>query len=64
MRKPYESFEQAASEERTSFVGEMVAFLMDNKKWWLLPIVLMMLAMGGLVVLGGGPLAPYIYTLF
>ena len=64
MHKPYESFEQAASEKRTTLVGEMVAFLMDNKKWWLLPIVLMMLAMGGLVVLGGGPLAPYIYTLF
>jgi hypothetical protein len=58
------SFQQAAQEKRTSLLGEMAGFLMDNKKWWLLPILLLFLAMGTLVVLGSGGAAPFIYTLF
>lgn len=59
-----QSFEEAAAEKRSSILGEFVGFLLENKKWWLLPIFLVLLGMGALVVLGGGPLAPYIYTLF
>ncbi len=58
------SFEEAAGEGRSSLVGEFFGFLMDNKKWWLLPILLMFLALGTLVVLGSGGAAPFIYTLF
>jgi hypothetical protein len=64
MHKPYESFEKAAEEKRTSLIGEFVGFLMENKKWWLLPIVLMFLLLGTIVVLGSGGAAPFIYTLF
>ncbi|MBI4677905.1 MAG: hypothetical protein HY748_10015 [Elusimicrobia bacterium] len=39
-------------------------FLMTNKKWWLLPLVLAMLALAGLVFLAGTPVAPFVYTLF
>ena len=50
--------------DRPSLVSEFVLFLKENKKWWLLPIVLVVLFLGALVLLSGTPLAPFIYTLF
>jgi hypothetical protein len=44
-------------------LGELVDFLRHNKKWWLAPIVIMLLLVGVLVVLGGTVLAPLIYPL-
>ena len=55
---------QAAEEERSSLVGEFVEFLGQNKKWWLAPIIISVLLLGGLVLLGGTAAAPFIYTLF
>ena len=43
---------------------DLVRYAMDNKKWWLLPIVLVSLLLVELVVVGNTPLAPFIYTLF
>ena len=39
-------------------------FLKANKKWWLLPLVFVVLVLGVLVFLSGTPVAPFIYTLF
>jgi hypothetical protein len=48
-----------------SFLCEIWAFLRHRKKFWLLPIVLVMLLFGGLVVLSQiSAVAPFIYTLF
>ncbi len=48
-----------------SFVGELWAFLRIRKKYWLLPIMLVMVLFGGLVVLSQiSAVAPFIYTLF
>lgn len=48
-----------------SFLAELWLFMRVRKKFWLLPILLMMLLFGGLVVLGkGSAIAPFIYTLF
>jgi hypothetical protein len=48
-----------------SFLSELWAFLRLRKKYWLLPIVLVMLLFGGLVVLSQiSAVAPFIYTLF
>ena len=48
-----------------SFLKELWAFLGERKKIWLLPIILMMLVMGGLLMLAqGSAVAPFIYTLF
>lgn len=55
---------QAASKERTGLVSEFTAFLRENKKWWLAPIILSILFLGMLVLLGGTAAAPFIYTLF
>jgi len=49
----------------TGFVRELWAFLKARKKFWLLPILLVMLMLGGLIVLTqGSAVAPFIYTLF
>ncbi len=48
-----------------SFLRELWQFLKARKKFWLLPIILVMLVLGGLLVLAqGSALAPFIYTLF
>ena len=47
------------------FLGELWRFMRARKKFWLLPILIMMVVFGGLVVLTkGSALAPFIYTLF
>ena len=48
-----------------SLLTELWAFLRVRKKFWLFPIVFMMLVFGALVVLSqGSAVAPFIYTLF
>lgn len=48
-----------------SFITEMWAFMRKRKKYWLLPIIIMMVIMGGLIVLTqGSAVAPFIYALF
>src|SRR5262249_27230943 len=48
-----------------SFLGEFWSFLRVRKKYWLVPIFVMMIILGGLVVLTkGSAVAPFIYTLF
>jgi hypothetical protein len=49
---------------RKSLLGEFGAYLNENKKWWLIPILVVFLLLGVLVVLGGTSAAPFIYTLF
>lgn len=47
------------------FLTELWRFIRVRKKFWLLPILLMMVLFGGLVVLTkGSAIAPFIYTLF
>ena len=53
-----------AAEGRSGLAREFVDFLKDNKKWWLAPIIVSVLALGLLVMLGGSAAAPFIYTLF
>tara|TARA_B110000116_G_C16455404_1_gene411271 strand:+ start:403 stop:552 length:150 start_codon:yes stop_codon:yes gene_type:complete len=48
-----------------SLLEELWAFMKVRKKWWLLPIILIMLAVGSLLVFAqGSALAPFIYTIF
>ena len=48
-----------------SFIIELWAFMKARKKFWLLPIIVMMVVFGGLVVLTqGSAVAPFIYTIF
>ena len=48
-----------------AFLLEIADFLRSRKKYWLLPIILVLLVFGGLIVLSqGSAIAPFIYTLF
>ena len=50
---------------RTTLVGEFWAYLKERKKWWLLPIIVVMVLIGALLVFAqGSALAPFIYTIF
>jgi len=50
---------------RLSIIKEFLEFLRERKKWWLAPIVIFLLALGGLLVFAKGTaLAPFIYSLF
>ena len=57
-------FESRAAEAPRSAVSELLAFAFNNKKWWLTPIIVVLLGLGLLVILGGTAAAPFIYTLF
>ena len=59
-----EEFLEEVRGERTGLLSEFLSFLKDRKKWWLLPILIVLLLVGILVILGGTGVAPFIYTLF
>ena len=49
---------------RKSAFGEIAEYLLENKKWWMLPILFVLVVFGALMLLGGTAAAPFIYTLF
>jgi hypothetical protein len=50
---------------RLGIAGELLSFLWQQKMWWLIPMVLVLLAFGGLLVTAqSSALGPFIYTLF
>ena len=50
---------------KIAIIREFLEFLKVRKKWWLTPIVVMLLLLGALIVLTeGSAVAPFIYTLF
>ena len=49
---------------RTSPLSDILYWLRNNKKWWMLPLVSVLLVMSLIMVLGSTGFAPYIYTLF
>jgi hypothetical protein len=51
-------------ERNPGFFRDLVAFLAENKKWYLIPIVCAIILLGLLIMLGGTAAAPFIYTLF
>ena len=57
-------FTRQAGQGSSGLLGEFWAFLKTNKKWWLTPIILVLLLVGVLIILGGTALAPFIYPLF
>ena len=58
-------FEKAAAEQgQPGLLAEFWGFLSENKKWWLLPILVILLLFGFLIFLSGTGLAPFIYTFF
>ncbi|MDG2207778.1 MAG: DUF5989 family protein [Pirellulales bacterium] len=59
-----EDFSRQAQGGQVGFFAEFWDFLLHNKKWWITPIVIVLLFFGVLVMLSGTAVAPFIYTLF
>jgi hypothetical protein len=59
-----EKFAAAGADRRESFVSDYVHFLKRTRKWWLVPLILILLVFGGLLVLASTGGAPFIYALF
>jgi hypothetical protein len=49
---------------RGGLIGEFWYFVRHNRKWWLIPLLIPVLVLGGLMLLAGTGAAPFIYTLF
>ena len=49
---------------RIGMFSEFWQFLAQSKKWWLLPVVIILVMFGFLMILSGTAAAPFIYTLF
>jgi hypothetical protein len=48
-----------------NLISELWAYLRERRKWWLAPVLLLMLLVGALLVFAqGSALAPFIYTIF
>ena len=62
--KQKSEFEKLGEEKQLSLVQEFLVFVMQNKKWWLVPIFLVFAAMAALIALSSTGAAPFIYTLF
>lgn len=60
-----QSFEEAVEEGRGGdLVGDFLAFMRENAKWWLIPILCVFGLLGILLVLTTTSAAPFLYTLF
>lgn len=63
-QEPTEFEKAAAARTRGGFLAEFWGFLKTNKKWWLLPVIIVFLILATLIFLSSTGLAPFIYTLF
>ncbi len=59
-----DALERLAEQPQPGLMAEFLGFLGETKKWWMLPILLMIGVFGILVVLASTGVAPFIYTLF
>jgi hypothetical protein len=62
--KAESEFEQQASRATPGLIREIIGFLRHSRKWWLLPVLLALVALGIFVILAETAVAPFIYTLF
>jgi hypothetical protein len=64
VRPPDDDFRKLAEQRSGGIVREFWDFLVENRAWWLAPIVVVLLLISVLVILGASGAAPLIYTLF
>lgn len=57
-------FVEQAERPTRSFALEVLEYLLQNKKWWLIPVVIVLVLVGMLVMLAGTPAAPFLYPFF
>lgn len=59
-----DDFSQQAGESQPGLFAEFLDFLVNNKAWWLTPIIVVLSLVGSLLVFASGVAAPFIYALF
>lgn len=65
MPLPDRNYKERNNMSKLSILSELWEFLKVRKKWWLLPIILFLVLLGGLIILTqGSALAPFIYAIF
>ena len=62
--RPSNDFERQATAASTGLIAVFVDFLIHSKKWWLTPILVVLLLIGFLIFLSGTAAAPFIYSMF
>jgi hypothetical protein len=58
------TLEREVQQAEVGLLREYWQFLREEKKWWLAPILVALLLTGGLIVVGGTAVGPFIYALF
>ena len=61
---PEDEFAREAEQQTPSLARELWDWLRHNRKWWLAPLLVVLLVVGVLVVLGSTVLGPFLYPLF
>lgn len=56
-----QDFAAQAEQKAPGFLAELSAFLSEKKKWWLAPVLIVLLLVGVLLVLAGTGIAPFLY---
>jgi Family of unknown function (DUF5989) len=59
-----DDFEAQARQRPQGALRQFISFALNNKKWWLTPVIVVLVLVGLLAVLGGSGVAPFIYSLF
>ena len=62
--QPTDDFEHLAKQRPAGLASELVDFFRHSKRWWIPPIVIILVVFGAVVILGASGAAPFIYTLF
>jgi len=61
---PGETLVALASRKRPGAARELLAWIAHTRKWWLLPLLLLLLLAGLFIFVSGSAVAPFIYALF
>jgi hypothetical protein len=61
---PSGRFEDSAPPPRRGLLRELAGFLRHNRKYWMAPLILLLLLVGLLILVAGSSIAPFIYPLF
>jgi len=61
--KKSDEFLQAAGQQERGLIAEFLAFMAENKVWWMTPILIVFGLLGVLLILGATGVAPFIYAL-
>lgn len=62
--KKRNEFEQLKNKKQASLLREFIDFIFENKKWWMIPILIVFALIGLLAVLSSTGAAPFIYPFF